>query len=81
MIRLQTRYRSAVSLAEPRFPAASSSYHKPGLKTMAFRALPSPFPTFTMDYWAIAAGKRNDDAATEITKPDKDDIDRWSAAT
>ena len=58
MIRLQTRYRSAVSLAEPRFPAASSSYHKPGLKTMACRALPSPFPTFTMDYWAIAAGKR-----------------------
>ena len=81
VIQFRTTHQSVVSLAEPRFPAASSSYHKTVLSAMACRVLPSPFPAFTMDYWSIAAGKRNDDAATEITKPDKDDIDRWSAAT
>ena len=81
MIQFRTTHQSVVSLAEPRFPAASSSYHKTGLETMACRALPSTLSAFTMDYCAIAAGKQDDDAATEITKPDKDDIDRWSAAT
>ena len=31
-----------------------------------------------MDYWAIAAGERNEDAATGHTKPNKDDIGRRS---
>ena len=56
-----------------------AAYHKTGLKTMPCRALPSTFPAFTMDYWAIAAGERNEDA-TEDAKANKDNIGRRSAA-
>ena len=58
-----------------------ATYHKTTFYTRTCKALHTTYFPAAMAYWAIAAGKRNDDAATEITKPDKDDIDRWSAAT
>ena len=76
MTQFRTRYRNPFGRVEPRSLTTSDHHHKTVLSAMACRVLPSPFPAFTMDYWSIAAGKRNDDAATEITKPDKDDIDR-----